>query len=150
MLIAIIENKEDKIIDIILKENIIPKTCNLTKLKNDLKNNFIDYYDLPLEQINILTLINDVIKIISNYHIHIDSHLFLVIKALITIEGIGRQLDPKFNPITELKPFVQKMLLRQQSPQKIATEFKDILKENLNLFKTLPKDTHLLIKDIKD
>ena len=147
-LIAIIEKKESKLINTLLEEGLISNTCNLYELKLDINEVFIDYYNLPLKQINIGKILNEIIKIISKHHIHVPSHFMLVIKTLITIEGIGRQLDPDFNPIIEIKPFVKKLLWQQYNPKKLTLELGEALKENFSLLKSLPKDLRFLIKEI--
>ena len=147
-LVATIEGKEGKLISSLLEEDLIPDTCNLSELKLDINEVFINYYNLPLKQIDIGKLLSEIVKIIAKYHIHIPSHFILVIKVLVTIEGIGRQLDPDFNPIVEIKPFVKKLLWRQYNPKRLTLELGEVLKESFYLLKSLPKDIRFLVKEI--
>ena len=50
------------------------------------------------------------IEILTLYRIKFPADLMLLGKALIIIEGIGRQLDPDFNMISHLRPFMEKLV----------------------------------------
>ena len=47
----------------------------------------------------------------------------LLAKALVTIEGIGRQLDPDFNMISHMKPFMKKLIQEKVSPGNLSRDF---------------------------
>jgi len=40
---------------------------------------------------------------------------YLLAKALVTIEGVGRQLDPEFNAIKHAEPFAKKLIMARMS-----------------------------------
>lgn len=44
----------------------------------------------------------------------------LLIRAIITLEGVGRKLDPDFNIANVLSPFVEKMIRRRYDPKRVA------------------------------
>lgn len=44
------------------------------------------------------------------------SDLSMLFKALITLEGLVRQLDPEFQMVSHLTPFVRKIILDRYQP----------------------------------
>jgi len=148
ILVSVIERKEKRLISTLMDGEWIPDTCNLHELRLDISEVFINYYDLPLKQIDIGKFLNQIIDIVAKHRIHIPSHFLFVIKALGTIEGVGRQIDPDFNPIEEIKPFVNELLWRQYNPKKLTLDFAEVLKESFFLLKSLPSDARYLIKKL--
>jgi ubiquinone biosynthesis protein len=56
------------------------------------------------------------------------------------MEGIGRQLDPEFNMIEHLRPFMEKLIRERLSPGNVSKEVFGVLQSYGSLFKTLPRD----------
>jgi ubiquinone biosynthesis protein len=51
----------------------------------------------------------------------------LLIRALVTLEGIGASLDPEFNLAGYLQPFVEKLVKDRYQPRKMAERvFRDV------------------------
>jgi len=52
---------------------------------------FVDaYFEKPLKEINLTSLINDIIEMASSHHMTIPPDLFLMMKAFASVEGIAR------------------------------------------------------------
>ncbi len=56
------------------------------------------------------------------------------------MEGVGRQLDPEFNMIAHMRPFVSRLILERYSPKNIATQVNRIAHSYSELAKNLPHD----------
>ncbi len=87
----------------------------LDKLADELK----PIYDKRFGQTNDITtsfkqIIEDLAHIFYKYPFRIPVELALIIRALLTLEGLGHMLDPGFNVIKALIPFVQKYIFGKQ------------------------------------
>ena len=71
-------------------------------------------------------LLSDFISLLVTHGIRVPGDLMLLIRALVTLEGVGRTLDPEFNLAAVLQPFVESALKQRYSPGRIAT---DIVRE---------------------
>jgi len=91
----------------------------------------------------------DFIEIITTYHIRFQPDLMLLTKALITVEGMGRELDPEFNMIEHLRPFIEKALRDRVSPRNLAKEFGENVFSFIHLARNIPRDLKDLIGRIK-
>jgi ubiquinone biosynthesis protein len=65
------------------------------------------YYGVPLEKVQVGRLLHDFLGILSSHHIRCPGDLMLLVRAVVALEGTGRQLDPHFNLAEHLAPFIE-------------------------------------------
>jgi len=94
-------------------------------LRSDVQDFIETYYGLSLERLNVGGMLNDFISILVTHGLRCPADLMLLIRAVVTLEGVGRSLDPKFNLATEIAPFVEKMVRRRYEPQRIMEKTVD-------------------------
>ena len=100
----------------------------------DVRDFVESYYGFPLERIPIGRLLGDFLNILSTHGIRCPADLMLLIRAIITLEGVGRELDPEFNLAQHLRPFIEAQVQRRYSPEQIAGRvWKDVSKLMQNL-----------------
>lgn len=84
-------------------------------------NDFIKtYYDVPLEQLNLGRLLSDFVALLSRHSLRCPPDLMLLIRAIVTLEGVGRGLHPEFNLANELAPFVERLVRRRYDPRRMV------------------------------
>lgn len=82
---------------------------------------FIDtYYGVELSRLDIGQLLGDFVTILISHGIRCPGDLMLLIRALVTLEGVGHTLDPQFNLAAVLQPFVKSSMRQRYSPSRIA------------------------------
>lgn len=77
----------------------------------------------PLKDINIGELLNQLIIIFISNKLKMPPDLYLLIKALITTESIGRKLYPDFDMVSHIRPFAKRILTERLRPDKLAKRF---------------------------
>ena len=145
LLLAVLGRDPDQIINLLSISGDLPDEVNLPNLRHDLAFFMDNYYDIPLHEINTGRLLNEFFEILSLYRIRFSPDLMLLAKALVTIEGIGRKLDPDFNIIVHLQPFMDKIVRERVGPAHIGKETSRILLSFASLFKNLPRDLQAFI-----
>lgn len=90
-------------------------------LQSDLRDFIESYYGIPLERIEVGSLLSDFVNILSIHGIRYPADLMLLIRAIITLEGVGRALDPEFNLAEHLAPAVKRLVRERYNPQRIAS-----------------------------
>jgi ubiquinone biosynthesis protein len=80
------------------------------------------YLGRPLKEIDLSAMIRDLVQGAMKYGLEIPPDFMLVGKALMTIEGIGKQLDPELDVFAEAQPYFMKLLRQRYSPQRIGNE----------------------------
>ncbi|WP_394825065.1 ABC1 kinase family protein [Pendulispora albinea] len=80
------------------------------------------YLGRPLKEIEMSAMIRDLVQGAMKYGIEIPTDFMLVGKALMTIEGIGKQLDPDLDVFGIAGPHFIEILRLRYSPQKLGSE----------------------------
>ena len=107
------------------------------------------YSELTLDTIDLSLLLRELVAVIRTHHLQIPPDLVLLIRSLVTIEGVGRTLDPHFDIAEQLAPFIRDLALRRFRPdrilsqtvrttedlQRIATLLPDLLSQSLESIK---------------
>jgi len=118
-------------------------------LRRDVGELVAAYSDLSLDNIDLAQLLRELIALIRTHHLRIPPDLVLLIRALVTIENVGRTLDPHFDIAAQIEPFIREINLRRYHPrrllaltsraaedvQRIATLLPDVLGQSLESIK---------------
>ncbi len=80
------------------------------------------YLGRPLKEIEASALIRDLVQGAIKYDIDMPVEVLMVGKALMTVEGIGKQLDPDLDVLGELKPLLTKVIAQRYSPERLARD----------------------------
>lgn len=148
ILFAILKRDMDEVISLLLFAGDISDSLNIRALKRDLSNFIDSYYEIPLQEIEIGRMLIEFIEIITLYNIRIQPDLMLLAKSLVIIEGMGRNLDPDFNMVEHLRPFMEKALRQKYSARRISRDINSILLSYINLARNLPRDMKEIINRV--
>lgn len=148
ILAAIVKRDMDEVVSLLLFAGDISDSLDTRALKRDLSN-FIDgYYEIPLKDIEVGRMLMEFIEIITLYSIRISPDLMMLTKSLVLIEGMGRSLDPAFDMVEQLRPFIVKAVRRKFSPLRVSRDINNILSSYLNLARNIPRDLKEIINRI--
>ncbi|EKF73063.1 ABC1 family protein, ubiquinone biosynthesis protein [Alcanivorax hongdengensis A-11-3] len=92
----------------------------LDQLVADVEDVISQYHGVSLAELNIPALLNDITALVRNHNLILPSDIALLIKALITLEGFGRMLNPDFDLMTEAEPLIKRMIRSRYSPTRLA------------------------------
>jgi ubiquinone biosynthesis protein len=80
------------------------------------------YLGKPLKDIETSALIRDLVQGAIKYDIDMPVEIVMVGKALMTVEGIGKQLDPELDVLGELRPMLTRVVAQRYSPERLARD----------------------------
>ncbi len=120
-----------------------------SKLAYDLSEFVFTYDNLALKDIQVGPLLAEVTAVMRENNLALPPDLTLLFKALITLEGLGYQLDPDFHMIDHLSPFVEKVLELRYSPQALSKRARHGLKELADVLFGLPRDVARLFRQAR-
>ena len=108
---------------------------------------FIDeFHGVPLEQIEVGRLLGDLTALMREHRLTLPSDLALLFKAAISLEGLGRMLDPGFDMVSEARPFLVQIGRQRRSPRALAKLGAKSLREAAALALNLPGELRRLLK----
>ncbi len=108
---------------------------------------FVDrYHGVPLKHLDLGAMLSDLVAILREHGLALPPDLALLIKAFITLEGMGRQLDPDFDMAGEAAPFLEQVLLAHAAPDALVRRGWRSLGRALALVAGLPQDLRQLLR----
>ena len=119
------------------------------RLAADLGEFAFDYADVQLKDLKIGVLLRRVSAILREHSIVLPVDLALLFKALLSLEGLGRQYDPEFRLIERVKPFLDRAMLERYQPAETARRAQETLSDFYGLVTSMPRDLARLIKDAR-
>jgi ubiquinone biosynthesis protein len=139
-LLSVVSKNPDRIISLLLYSGDLNDTLDRRSLRRDLSDFIDDFYDLPFAEMSVGKILGDLIALIAEYRIHFRPDFMMLAKALMTVEGMGRMLDPEFDMVEQVRPFVEKAAANRLSIGHISQEVGDSFQSYYNLARTLPDD----------
>lgn len=101
------------------------------------------------EQMNFSLILNESIKIILRYQLKIPTNIYLLLKAIATIEKFGAQLDPEISLPAVIKPYATDLVMNRFSPASIAHELFDTLNDYISLIRDFPSEVNEILFKLK-
>lgn len=105
--------------------------------------------DIPLQQISLANLINNLMEISFKYRVRMPADLTILAKTLLTMEGILSHLDKDLSIIDMAHPFGEKLIRERLKPSKIMKETRNKLREIQTFLTQLMKSGSSITKDGK-
>jgi ubiquinone biosynthesis protein len=108
---------------------------------------FVDQYSsLSLKDLSLPMMMGDLMALLRDHNLILPADLALLIKAYITLDGLGRHLDPDFNTLVFATPYIQKLMIDRYKPEAIAKRGWRNLISVVDLMSSLPRELHQLLR----
>jgi ubiquinone biosynthesis protein len=119
------------------------------KLAADVNEMVFDYEGVPLKDIRVGTVIRQFAGIVREHSIVLPSDLSLMFKALITLEGLGRQYDPDFHITDHLTPLVKSALAERYQPNELMRRGRSAVSEFMSVVGGVPRDLARFLREAR-
>jgi ubiquinone biosynthesis protein len=119
------------------------------KLAADLNELVFEYEGVPLKDVRLAALLRQFAALIREHSIVIPSDLALMFKALITMEGLGRQYDPEFHFVDHLLPLLRRARMERYQPATLAKRGRNALVDFFHVAASVPRDLARLLRDAR-
>jgi ubiquinone biosynthesis protein len=149
LLIGLLAQDTDRVVRALEGLDVRGEPLDARDFRRDLGELVASYSELSLEAIELGPLLRELIGFVRAHHLHIPPELVLLIRSLVTIESVGRTLDPRFDIARHLVPYLRALAMRRFQPsrvisqtlrttedlQRIATLLPDLLSQSLESIK---------------
>jgi len=106
------------------------------------------YFGLPLKDVNVGRMLLDLTILASQHGLRMSQDLMLVCKAIVTIEGMGRSIDPDFDIVKEMSEFAKVLLEARYNMERLSKELFYLLRDVTNLVQHAPRQLRLILKKL--
>lgn len=107
------------------------------------------YHGVPLGELNLARMLLEVTALLRTYRLVLPADLALMIKVCLTLEGLGRSLDPRFDMARQAEPFLRKTVARQFTPRALAARGARGLADSVALLAALPRELRQLLRSVR-
>lgn len=115
------------------------------ELREDLAELLEPYYGMTVGQIDFGTYVERVTAILHRHQLRIPQNLYLMDKALLTLEGILKQLDPGFDYLAAARPFVEELVARRSHPSRLLRRARKNLEGVADLATAIPRQVRTVV-----
>ncbi len=116
--------------------------------QREVRNTLAPYLGLALKDINIGRILIEATKIAARYHIQVPGDWMIVFKAILTLEGMGRTLDPEFDLLATGESMVKDLVRDQYAPERLTREALWVAKDLLSLLQVLPRQVRWMFRKL--
>lgn len=118
--------------------------------KENFQEDFADLIDrvssMSLGKLDMNRLRKEIMDLAYRYHLRMPAYLTGLMKALITVEGVGKKLDPTYNFMDTAKPLATKVYQERLKPENIYKYFKRKYYRDIKPLGALPANINNLLK----
>lgn len=107
------------------------------------------YLGKQLKDIELSALIRDLVGTTKRFEMEVPPDFLLVGKALMTIEGIGKEVAPNLDILEEARPFFFEILRKRYSPERLGSEALKHLERWGGVTSTLPDQLQEVLEDVR-
>lgn len=149
LLLGLVERQPQAVADVLLDWTGDEHGVNLAQLETEIETFVDQYHGTPLAQLSLSQMLSDVTAILRDHHLGLPSDLALLIKAFISLEGMGRGLDPGFHMATEATPMLRQVVRARYRPEALASRAWHTVRRTLAVAEQLPHDISLLLRNAR-
>ncbi len=149
IIFGIINRDAKKVIKAALQLSGSRRVENIDQLEYEVSEMIDQYYYRPLKDINMGEVLSRLVQLVVAYKVQFPPDMFLLSKALTTIEGVGRSIDPTLDMMSHVKPFAKKLLRERLSARRLVKDVYLSATEFSLLSRDLPSEIREIIEQIK-
>jgi len=146
---AYVSRDESKIVDALLRVVEWDIDPDRRALESDVGDFVESYLYKPLKELRIEDILKQVLELITHHKLRLPPDIFLMVKALAQVEGLGLVLDPDFDMTKKAEPFIKRLKLKRLSPKRLIGDFLDSGGDLIQLLKEVPGELRNITKQIR-
>jgi predicted unusual protein kinase regulating ubiquinone biosynthesis (AarF/ABC1/UbiB family) len=109
-----------------VKLDFLSPDTDLTPIIPAFARVFADAQGASVAELNIKSITDQLSELMYEYPFRVPPYYALIIRSLVTLEGIAIHIDPNFKVLSEAYPYVAKRLLTDPSPE-LRASLRDLL-----------------------
>lgn len=145
LLLGLVRNEPTHVAEVLLDwagEGEVDEAGLLSEIQT-----FVDqYHGVPLKQLHLGTMLSDLVNILRQHQLALPVDLALLVKAFISLEGMGHDLDPDFDMVGEALPMLEQVMRLRYTPAALLKRGWRAAGEALALITGIPNDLSRLLR----
>jgi ubiquinone biosynthesis protein len=148
MLVALSKEDYDRLAFEFVELAPFSERVNVDIFAKELRDLIAPFYGLTLNNVNLGKILLSSAGIGARNGLSMPSELMLFFKSLISIEGLGKRIQPDFDFLSYALEFAAELVKAQYDPQKLLGDISQFARESKSLINSLPRQLNFLFRRI--
>lgn len=149
LLLGLVERQAQTVADVLLDWAGNGHSVNLTQLETELEEFVDQYHGSRLADLHLGQMLADIATILRDHRLSLPPDLALLVKAFVSLESMGRGLDPGFHVVTVATPLLRQVLRAAYTPRALLLRSWKALRHSLAVAEQLPHDVSRLLRNAR-
>lgn len=150
MLQSILERDVDQLVEALVDLGVTRPETSREQLRADLKHLLSHFPDLSMEQLKSSTLnLEEFFTIVRNNHVQLPANTFLLLKAVVMAQSMGKVVDPQFDIVPQLEAHVKRLFRKKYSPITFAKKMPVTWLDMMVIGMNMPRRLNRLVKSLE-
>lgn len=150
MLIAVMKNDPYRAMSVMRDMGILDQLQDSEDFSESFAELVESLYASSIGNLDMKRMRIEIMEFAFRYHLKMPSYLTSLMKALITVEGLGKKLDPKFDFSEVASPLAQKVYRERLKPSNISKFLRSRYYKEVEPLKVIPANFNRLLQDTAD
>ena len=139
LLLGLVRREAEDVVDVLLDWSG-DSVVNEADLTQEMQGFIDQYYSNTLRDFQLSAALMGFVNLLRAHWLVLPADLALLIKAFISLEGMGRELDADFDMVREMTPMIEKFLSGGYLPSAVIERGGKTVRDLLALASELPQD----------
>ncbi|MBC7106535.1 MAG: AarF/ABC1/UbiB kinase family protein, partial [Firmicutes bacterium] len=119
LVLGLVNRNTSEVVRAVLNLNVVPRQADLAALRQDVDRLRAKYYEVPLQDLRLTDSLGDLMKLAHKYRVRVPKEFTMMVKALVTTEGVVARLDPRLSLARIAGPFGRRLLAERYRPRQL-------------------------------
>ena len=149
LVVSVVTHNTKAACHFVLKLTEYENEPDLEKLERDLSKFTNKHLNKVLKEINLGQLFRDFLNIASKHKLRIYPETFIMMKTFVSVEGVALLLDPEFNIMNHVTPFIKKTKASRFSQKRVAEDINKFFFASLKFLQEFPSESNTIAKQFR-
>ena len=145
--IAFFHRDYKRVAELHVESGWVPPTTRIDELEGAIRAVCEPQFDRPLKDISLGQVLLRLFQTSRRFNVEIQPQLVLLQKTLLTIEGLGRDLDPELDLWSTAKPFLERWMEEQIGWKGLVQQVQKEAPRFVHLLPQLPRLLHAALQN---
>lgn len=150
LIVAFVSRNAQKIVKNLKKMAVSYEIPDDRAFQNDVEDVLNFVHSSSLQNIDVPKLVRKMTDTLKNNRINMPDYLYLLLKGISLIEGVGRTINPDLDIVKSLQPFTKRIIFKSVSPKKILKSGSQKLMSLTENMEEIPQELRSLLQKLDD
>lgn len=150
LVLAVTTSDLERVLDVVASlADVTQEKLEERGFRADVRDFMQNFENTPLEKLNVGAILREFFEKLRAHHLRCPGDFVLLIKALTTIESVGKRLDPEFDIVAFAHPHVELLVKRNHGPRALKRRLRQSLIQYSELAGELPVEIRHVLAQLR-